>query len=409
MKKRNKIIIFIFAIGICITGCAQLYGKQTDKGKEENESKHKELILWSYYETDGQKRALDELVEGFNEYQDRYLLKWKYQGPTTSFSKKIAIGITQKQQPDMVIIDNPDMRKYIEQDGLEDMTPYISQMEGLDEYYPNVLSSVIYDQKYYGLPFCCNNAGLIYNKDIFKDVGLQVPRTWEEFLEAAQILTKDRCYGFAMSAMEGQQAAFQILPWILTAGDSVDTLGGQGTNKAFQLISRLVETNSISKDCINWSQNDVARKFISGECAMMENGPWVLPSLNESGINYGIARLPISQKSISVTGGENIAVLKGKNVEGAAAFLEYYNKDSNMLNVSLQSNSLPPKEKLAKRVLSVKPEYKIFVEQMADCVTRSDYDTWPKVTGLLSDAQLQVITGKLTPDEVCRIIEEQRK
>ena len=78
------------------------------------------------------------------------------------------------------------------------------------------------------------------------------------------------------------------------------------------------------RDCINWSQVDVARQFAAGKCAMMENGPWALPLAEEAGIDYGVVKLPVDERSIVVTGGENFGVIKGKNVDGALALLAYY-------------------------------------------------------------------------------------
>lgn len=45
----------------------------------------------------------------------------------------------------MIILDNPDMRQYVEQGRLEDLTEEILDFEGLENYYPNVLTSVVYD------------------------------------------------------------------------------------------------------------------------------------------------------------------------------------------------------------------------------------------------------------------------
>lgn len=401
MKKLKWVGVFFLIV--CIVGCA----RQAEKNKEQKKTiKREEVVLWSYYETKEQQRSLEELVAGFNESQKQYKLVWEYHGPASEFSKKIAIGITQKQLPDMVIIDNPDMRRYVEQEIFEDISKYVVQIKDLDTYYTNVLQSVVYDGKYYGFPFCCNNAGLIYNKDMFTEVGVSVPKTWEEFQEVAQKLSENGRYGFAMSAIEGEQSAFQILPWILSAGDTVEQLGNAGTREAFTLMEDLIKTKGLSRECINWSQNDVARVFIAGRCAMMENGPWVLPALNESEINYGIAKLPIKKEGISVTGGENLGVLKGKNIQGAMEFINYYSDDTIMLNVNLTANSIPPKKILAQQMLNVKPEYKIFVEQMEKCVSRSTYKVWPKITGTLSTAQFQIITGEKSPEEVCSILKE---
>jgi len=395
MKERILAVCLTAILVMSIWGCGSEYDE-----RKIIEEKQEEIVLWSYYETEEQKLALDELIAGFNKAQETYHITWEYHGPVTEFTKKLSIGITQGQLPDIVILDNPDMRKYVEQDIFADVTEYVTGFDHLDKYYENVLSSVIYDGKYYGLPFCCNNTALIYNQELLEESGLRVPETWDELLETAVMLGEGERTGFAMSAIAGEQSAFQLLPFILSAGDTVETLGGQGTREAFEYMKTLVDEGALSRDSINWSQNDLAKKFIDGECAMMQNGPWVLPALDAAGISYGIAPLPMKEARIGVAGGENLGVIKGKNTDGAVAFLQYYNNEQTMLNTALRANSMPPRKDLAVKMVEVRPEYKIFVEQMDECVSRSAYETWPQITGILSEAQYKVISGEASPAEV---------
>lgn len=349
---------------------------------------------------------MDELVSGFNESQEEYHLTWEYHGPVTEFNKRLAIAITQNQLPDMLILDNPDMATYIEMDKLEDITEHIKDIEELGQYFPSAMKSVTAEDRYYGLPFCCNNVALIYNKDILKGAGIRVPQTWEELKRAAKELSAPGRYGFAMSAIDGEQGAFQFGAFMLSAGDSLEQAGGRGTLNAFRFIKDMVDNGWMSRDCVNWSQNDVARTFINGECAMMENGPWVFPALDESGVNYGVAAFPAGKEQTGLLGGEDIAVLKGKDVKGSITFLKYYSQTSTMLNANLMANSLPPRQDVAELSLKVNPGYRVILSQMGDCISRTDCGSWSELSAKLSDGQYRVITGESTPEEVCEEIKK---
>lgn len=406
MKRlKNKAwVLFILCILLLSGGCAA----SEDKTKKDMKQRE-ELLLWSYYETDNQKNAMDDLMKGFNESQESYHLTWEYHGPVTEFNKRLAIAITQDQLPDMVIMDNPDIPSYIKMDKFEDITEAVERIEDLDQYFPSAMESVEYGGRYYGFPFCCNNVGLIYNKDVLKESGESVPKTWEELAQTAKKLTRPGRYGFAMSAIGGEQGAFQFTNFMLSAGDDLDQAGGEGTLKAFTYIQDMVEQGIMSRECVNWSQNDVARKFIAGECAMMENGPWVFPALDEAGVNYGIAEFPSDQRTVGVMGGEDIAVLKGKNVEGSIAFLEYYSQIDTMLNINLRANSLPPRKDVAKLFLKAKPEYQVILSQMDTCISRTGFEDWSKLSELLSKGQYEIMTGESTPQEVCGKIRQEMK
>lgn len=401
MKLYHKKILLSLVI-LCMlffNGCVSA-DKKDPRGTDERE----EIVLWTYYETDMQKASMDELADGFNKSQEKYHLTWEYHGPVTEFNRRLAIAITQNQLPDMVILDNPDMPSYIALDKLEDITEYIREIDGLEQYFPGAMKSVVSDGRYYGLPFCCNNVALIYNKDILEKEGVGVPQTWDELSEAVRKLSVPGRYGFAMSAIKGEQGAFQFGAFMMSAGDSLEQAGGEGTLRALQFIRNMVDHGWMSHECVNWSQNDVARIFMEGKCAIMENGPWVFPALDESGIHYGVAAFPVGGQKKGLLGGEDIAVIKGKNVKGSVAFLKYYSQKSVMLNVNLMANSLPPRRDVAKFSLKVNPQYGVIMSQMETCISRKDCENWAELAAKISEGEYRVIIGEAEPKEVCEEI-----
>ena len=388
-------VVLVLAVSLLLNGC----GERPEAGTGNADAGAREVVIWSYYETKQQKEGLDRLVEGFNNRQKDYVARWEYQGPSSEFKKLLSIGVAEGSLPDVVIIDNPDMRKYVELGIFEDITRTVEADYDLTEFYPEVISSVRYDGRYYGVPFCCNNVGLVYNKDMFREAGMEPPGNWEQFLHAAEVMTTKERYGFAMSAILEEQSSFQLAPWLLSTGEDMEDLGGEGTVEALSMIKEMVDKGYMPRDCINWSQVDVARQFAAGKCAMMENGPWALPLVEEAGIDYGVVTLPVDERSIVVTGGENFGIIKGKNVDGAMALLAYYYEDDVMLRLNEQMYALPPVRRLAVRLQESNPAYQVFAQQMEHCITRSAYLYWPKITGVLSESLYGVIVGGTSPEE----------
>lgn len=234
---------------------------------------------------------------------------------------------------------------------------------------------------------------------MFRKAGIEPPGNWEEFMEAAKAMTSKDCYGFVMSAVAEEQSSFQILPWLLSGGDDLQHLGEEGSVRAFAMFQHLVETGCMPKDCINWSQIDVARQFAAGKCAMMENGPWALPLAEAAGVDYGVVKLPVAWQQAAVAGGENLAVVRGKNRDGALALIAYYYQDDVMLAINQQMYSLPPLSRLADKLKEENPVFCVFEEQMENCISRSSYPQWPQITGVLSEALYGVITEELSPQK----------
>src|SRR5690606_23390889 len=76
---------------------------------------------------------------------------------------------------------------------LEPLDSYIEASDyNLEDYWPGLLESAMYDDSVYGLPRDIGLEVLYYNKDIFDEVGLEYPTedwTWDDLLAAAEQLT----------------------------------------------------------------------------------------------------------------------------------------------------------------------------------------------------------------------------
>ena len=78
-----------------------------------------------------------------------------------------------------------------------------------------------------------------------------------------------------------------------------------------------------------------------------------------------------------------------------------------MLKTNIRANALPPRKDVAQKMLEVCPEYGIFAKQMETCIGRTSCENWLQVTELLSKAQFEIITGRITPEEAVDLIREQ--
>lgn len=386
-KKRLACMLAAF-LTVCGCGGEKL---QDRTGRTEREK----IVVWSYYETEAQHDALDELIQGFNLDQNQYEASWEYV-PMTDFTKKLMMAYTEQALPDLALIDNPDMPVCIKMGLFEDITEFLEELQIKESYYPDLLQTVTVDGRMYGIPAVCNNVALIYNREYLKEAGVEPPENWEELKTAAEKLTTENRKGFLMSGIEGEQGAFQILPWILSTGEPADGLGGEGTAEAFAFLYGLMEEGCMTHNCINLSQTDVARVFAGGEAAMMENGPWVFPMLKEAGIDYGVSALPTGGQNSVIVGGENLGILRGKNIEGAKLFLEYYNKDMVLRKFCEKAHSLPAKTGVQMRNQS---DMQVIEDQMKGAVIRSRIPSWNTMSGELTEAFYRMTVGEITPEQ----------
>lgn len=80
--KKLLVCVLVMMIAAGQSGCAIV----SDEGGTEGKNGRTELVLWTYYETEMQKKSMDELVAGFNKSQEEYHLTWEYHGPAVATS-----------------------------------------------------------------------------------------------------------------------------------------------------------------------------------------------------------------------------------------------------------------------------------------------------------------------------------
>ncbi len=396
MEKRLVVLGLVFAT--CLWGCSQ----NSEFSEKEIRNEKQQLVLWAYYETQAQREGLDKLVNDFNQSQKEYKASWEYV-PMTGFIKGLSSAYTENNLPDMAILDNPDTLPMIQLGLLEDITDQAKEWNLEKNYYSSIVQTVKYEDHYYGLPFNCNSTALIYNKKMFENAGVEIPESWEEFRTAAKKLTTGSIDGFTMCGMDGEQGAFQILSWILAAGATTDhLLQTEACQDTFSFFGELLADGSMSENCINLTQTDIAREFVKGKTAIMQNGPWVFPMLDKSGIDYGIFSIPDKEKGQEnekvVLGGENLVVLKGKNTEGSVKFLEFCMSGDALLGFCEDASVLPTKVSDAEKMAEKNEKVKVFEKQMEHAVSRTSVDSWTSTAQQLTDALYALVEKKSISD-----------
>lgn len=396
MEKRLVVLGLVFAT--CLWGCSQ----NSEFSEKEIRNEKQQLVLWAYYETQAQREGLDKLVNDFNQSQKEYKASWEYV-PMTGFIKGLSSAYTENNLPDMAILDNPDTLPMIQLGLLEDITDQAKEWNLEKNYYSSIVQTVKYEDHYYGLPFNCNSTALIYNKKMFENAGVEIPESWEEFRTAAKKLTTGSIDGFTMCGMDGEQGAFQILSWILAAGATTDhLLQTEACQDTFSFLGELLADGSMSENCINLTQTDIAREFVKGKTAIMQNGPWVFPMLDKSGIDYGIFSIPDKEKGQEnekvVLGGENLVVLKGKNTEGSVKFLEFCMSGDALLGFCEDASVLPTKVSDAEKMAEKNEKVKVFEKQMEHAVSRTSVDSWTSTAQQLTDALYALVEKKSISD-----------
>ena len=365
-----------------------------------------EVVIWDYFETDAQKKMMESLIDGFNSSQDEFVASHTYV-PFADYEKQLTLGIASGELPDVVILDGCDMSSFIAMDLFGDISDANIDWS---EYLEGPMNSTMMDGKHYGLPFATNCTALFYNKDILDAAGVPYPdenTTWDEFHEMSKKLTDYGVTGFGNAAIGTDEGTFQCLQWLYTAGGSYTDI--EGGKDAYQLMQDMINDGSWSKECVNWAQTDVCNNWKAGNIAMMQNGPWQIPGIEADApdMNYGVTVLPkkdaSSGQATSILGGENMGAVKKDNMDGAKAFLEYYNQTDVMVDAMKQYGSFPPKTEAAKdSYWTDDPIQAQFITQLETSIPRGPSPIWPSYSNAIQTGFQEVLTLAKSPDQAAK-------
>jgi len=391
MKKQLTIFLVIAMLVSAISGCTT-----GSTGSPENEEGFGDVEIWYYWETPGHQAALDDLIGKYNATNPGTTVVAKYV-PFADFKKQLSLGASADTLPDVVIIDSPDHASYATMGIFEDITDKFD----VSLYFDGPVASCTLDGRLYGIPFGSNCLSLYYNVDMLSDAGVTPPTTWDELREVSKKLTKDNVYGIALSSVQNEEGTFNFMPWVWSTGATSFEIGTEKGIRALDFIGGLVKDGSMPKEAINWTQGDVMNQFISGNLAMMVNGPWQVPGMRENApdLNWDVALIPKDAQFASVLGGENYAVIAGGNVDGALSFLEFASEPDNTKAMMSAMGYIAARSDIANGQFADDPIMQKFVDQLQYAQPRGPHAEWPGISDAISLAFNEVITGSSSAED----------
>lgn len=402
MKLKNLAAIGLAAAMMTgmLTGCGSSDDASVSEGGAEAA---KDVTIWYYWETEGHQVALDKVIEDYNNSQDTYEVTAKYV-PFADFKKQLSIGASADELPDIAILDSPDHASYATMGIFEDLTGKFD----VDSYYDGAVNSCTLDGKLYGVPFGVNCLGLYYNEDMLNAAGCSVPTTWDELMETAKAVTTDSVSGLAFCSVQNEEGTFNFTPWLWSTGASSYEMDSEGGIKALTFAKELIDSGVMSKECTNWTQGDVMNQFIAGNVAMMVNGPWQIPTMQSEApdLNWKVTLIPKDTEYASCLGGENYAVVKGGNTEGALDFLEYATEEDQVKYMMDAFGYISANQTIAESQFEADSPYQPFVEELQYAQARGPLADWPSVSDAISLAFNEVMTGTSTPEDAAAKAQE---
>lgn len=424
MRRIVVVLLLCFSLPV-LTGCS------SESDSSSSPEGTVTLTFWHSF-ISSTADALELLIERFEAEHPGIRIDAQYIPTGDALVQKLVTAVRSNSAPDISWIRAHYMEELVRAEAVYAMSTFIDGPNGLSEedmedIYPALLQYASWQNTMYSVPMEATNLGLLYNKDHFREAGLdpdRPPQNWDELKDFAERLSIDsdgdgrmERVGFMVPAQpaEGPQGAYMMWQWtpfLWQAGGYLINLeqtrvlfADEPGVAALQLWKDLYDVQNLH----NFS-NQPEPAFVSGQASMMLDGPWNLPRYPETlkNMDWGIAWLPEGpEKRATVVAGEYLAIFKqSEHPDEAWAFLKWIMSPEIQAFWSMESGYMPIRKSVLdvpeyQAFLEENPAHRMFVEQMEFAQAQRPMDFYPiEIQRSLARAIEQALVGGEDPRTV---------
>jgi len=343
MKKRWSFILSCIAAFTLMVGCAnksESPGASSDDGQQtppDPEQKYS-LTLMTWQGSGAPQKVWDDLNAKFNEAHPNITV---VNEPMDSkqYSQVYKARVVSGEGPDIMSVYPADLESFVQAGyiaPLDDLAA-LKKLERLN------LDQYKVDGKLYAIPLAIGGTGILYNKEIFSRLNLDVPRTWSELIEVSEKIKENGIVPFGMTVKDSWFTQFFIYPLTKAPVQAKDPdvyykiakgemkFGDTAISEAFEKFLLFRDKGFFSKDALGINFDQAKAEFAQGKSAMFVGTDWLLSDIRAINPEFelGYMDFPASDDATENEkvgwGGYSmsLSVKSGKTKEAAKQYLDW--------------------------------------------------------------------------------------
>lgn len=414
----GRTFFYFLLIAVGLVGC---------EGKDLTAKSVKRLTVW-HWMTDRQL-AFEELAKRY-EAATGVKVNFELYAPSDAYSQKVRAAAQGATLPDIfgVLGEKRDFASFIKASYILDLTPYMDESQGAwrKEFFAKALAVNEFseDNSYgikpgvYGVPIDITSIEMVYNKDLFKKLGLnpqKPPLTFTEFLEIGKKIKAANMQGLVSGWGElwmidcfANNYAFNIMG----KEKVLDTIKGKVSYtdsdwiKVFALFKEMQDSGVLANGIVIMINKTAEQLFANGKAVFAFNGSWSVNVYKEMNpdLNYG-AMLPprfLDKFPMSIWGGAGSSFMvnaRSKNKEEAVQFMRWLTDKEQQAYLSETTNNLPANKDSVKKIPDVLAQFSESME-FATHPNIWGVSEFPSVIEAFDKGIQSIIIGEKTPEQV---------
>ena len=281
MKKKWIAILLAATMAFGATACSSGTEEKKDSKKEADSGEIEPCTInfkcWA--DNTEYSQLMQEIIEKFNKENGKGIEVVGEEVPWDggAYSENLFNACMGGGSPDVATWKLTSTPLFVNNDLLTDLTPYIDKWEDKDDIPENIYNIMKEaggsEEEMYVMPWNVQVLYVYYRPSIFEKAGVEVPKTYDEFLEAIKKCTMDTdgdgetdVYGFGMRGAKGGQE-----PWgsfIYGEGGDFEDLTSKESVKGMQDFIDLYENGYVPPTAVSDGFQETVANFQSGLTAM---------------------------------------------------------------------------------------------------------------------------------------------
>ncbi len=348
----KKLLALILALAMCLSlvacGSSSTSDSSTTGDSASGDGETLEIMMVGTT-SDAYIEGYNQVISDFNETNEYGVTVEVEYISNSDYKTKLTTLMASDAEPDIIFTwELGYLENFVDGGKIVDLQPYLDEdEEWAESFNEGMLEQLTYDGDVYGIPTQQSACVMFYNKDIFEEYGLEVPTTYDEYLEICETLKAAGITPVSLASTADdawlvsqyiQQLANGIAGYDLF--DSLKNGEGAWNDEAFieagNLFAAEVDAGYYEDGFTGVGSTEAELLFQTGQAAMYFNGCWEISNLDEDAenctVNVGCFAMPaINSEYNGVVVGSvdtSFAITENcTNVDAAVALLKYWTSE----------------------------------------------------------------------------------
>lgn len=246
-----------------------------------------------------------------------------------------------------------------------DLTPYLEENNGewKDTFIQTYLDGGMYDGKYYAISYQPVIETIFYNKDLFAQYNVEVPTTWDEYMQACATFKENGIYGIGDWSGQNHQLLEFAYQYMANDGTLEDATAGNLDFTTCTGLKTCLENWKDAYDNGYWypgegaltsTKDQTQAAFYQGKVAtLFDAGSNAGSYASDCDFEVGVMKFPLVEEggkyAVNVVTNALFVPSNAKHPEEAVRFMKYYTSDAGIAEI-IASGRLPSTKSMQDKV-----------------------------------------------------------